>query len=256
MSVRKEDIVDSDFVDAPELAATGLSDYVSGVTVVNIVSTTRTVTVTGFYLTLDTSRVEPGDTVTFTGNGVTGTYTVNQVTDNQTFTVLEPIVNATGGTAAFRYKAGSKKVGFNPAGLTVTSANNVQDAVYEIAVTVQSYTGGGSDPGNSGLTRNEHRTVRQLIHFISEGPAEGFSTGAYRETLPAGNPFPTSIIWWTSSSKIGKIVEKQIAYNSNKTPSVTIWKMYDIDGTTIVGTVTDTHTYSGIFETSRTRSIA
>ncbi len=253
MSVRKEDILDSDFVDAPELGATGLSDYVSGVTVVSTAASNKRIVVSGFNLPLDTTRVESGDIVTLTGNAAAGVYTVDQLIDLQTFSVVENIVNSTGGTAAFRYQAGGKKVGFNPTGQTATSANNLQDAVLDLATQVQN----ANNPGGTGfLTRNEHRNVRQLIHFISQGPAEGFATGAYRETLPAANPFPTSIIWWESSAKLKKIVEKTLTYNSNRTPSVTTWKMYDTDGTTIVTTVTDTHSYSGIFETSRTRSIS
>jgi hypothetical protein len=109
--------------------------------------------------------------------------------------------------------------------------------------------------GGSGITSTQHRTLRQLIHFIDEGPAEGFATNAYKETLTAG-PFPTSFIWWTSSAKTEKIVEETITYNSNKTINTDQWKMYDLDGTTLIATVTDTYTYSGIFESSRTRTIA
>jgi len=58
--------------------------------------------------------------------------------------------------------------------------------------------------GAGGLTESQHRTLRQLIHFIDEGPAGGFTSGAYKEVL--GGVFPTSIIWWESSSKAKKIV--------------------------------------------------
>lgn len=101
-----------------------------------------------------------------------------------------------------------------------------------------------------------HTTLRQLIHLAEEGgPFEGFS-GAYREVLPLANPFPTSIIWWTSPAKTAKIVENQITYNVNKTISTEVWIAYDIDGVTPVATATDTITYSGtIFEATRTRTI-
>lgn len=112
------------------------------------------------------------------------------------------------------------------------------------------------DPrSGSGLSEAQHKGLRQLIHFIDDGPAEGFASGAYRETLPAGNPFPTSIIWWESSSKAQKIVELTITY-SGAFPSTEVWKVYDEDGTTLLVTVTDTITYSGAFETSRARAIA
>jgi len=107
----------------------------------------------------------------------------------------------------------------------------------------------------SGITAEEHKTLRHLIHFIDEGPAGGFASGAYKEILPVADPFPTQIIWWESSSKLEKIVEKNITRNTNQTPAVIQWKMYDTDGTTVLVTVTDTISYSGIFEISRTRSI-
>jgi hypothetical protein len=99
-----------------------------------------------------------------------------------------------------------------------------------------------------------HKILRQLIHLADgDGPFEGFTSGAYKETTPSGNPFPTSVIWWTSSGKTAKIVEETISYNANKTINTDAWKVYDTDGTTVLVTATDTVAYSGAFETSRTR---
>lgn len=108
----------------------------------------------------------------------------------------------------------------------------------------------------SGITAAEHRELRQLIHFVDNGPAFGFLTGAFRETLPLGSPFPTTITWWESAAKLKRIVDKTIAYNPNKTPSTIQWRMFDVDGVTVIETVVDTFAYSGVFETSRTRSIS
>lgn len=110
--------------------------------------------------------------------------------------------------------------------------------------------------GSTGLTAFQHQTLRQLIHFINEGPATGFLTGAFKETLPFANPFPTSIIWWESSAKLKKIVEKTYIYNPNKTPSTVAWAMYATDGVTVLATISDAITYSSVFETTRTRSIS
>jgi len=111
---------------------------------------------------------------------------------------------------------------------------------------------GEYDPrtGGGGISEAQHKTLRQLIHFIDDGPAEGFASGAYKETLPVG-PFPTE-----SSAKAKKIVELTITRNANKTPATEVWEMYDIDGSTVLATVTDTISYSAVFETSRTRAIA
>jgi hypothetical protein len=105
----------------------------------------------------------------------------------------------------------------------------------------------------SGLTAEQHRALRQLIHFVDDGPAEGFATGAYRETTPTG-PFPTSAVWWTSGAKTHKIVELLTTW-SGVVPATETWKMYHADGTTVLAQVVDTISYSGIFETSRERAI-
>lgn len=107
--------------------------------------------------------------------------------------------------------------------------------------------------GSGGLTVDQHKVLRQLIHFIEDGPAEGFTSGAYRETLPSAAVFPTSVIWWESSSKLKKIVEKSITW-SGANATVIEWKIYDTSNN-VLATVTDAITYSGIFETNRTRTI-
>jgi len=105
----------------------------------------------------------------------------------------------------------------------------------------------------TGLSETTHKNIRQLIHFIENGPAEGFASGAYRETV--GGIFPNAIIWYVDNTKVDKIVEKLITRDSGQLPTQIQWKMYDTDGSTVLSTVTDTMTYSGVFETSRTRTI-
>ena len=87
-------------------------------------------------------------------------------------------------------------------------------------------------------------------------PADGFATGAFYEILPAGNPFPTSYTWYTSVAKTDRIVELLVTRGGMQNPITEIWNMYDTDGSTIVATVTDSITYSGPFEVSRTRAIS
>lgn len=107
------------------------------------------------------------------------------------------------------------------------------------------------------VSSENHKILRQLNHLADVGgPYEGFASGAYREMLPAADPFPTSIIWWESVAKLKKIVEKQISYTSGKaTPSPIVYKVYDTDGVTVLATVTDTIAYSGPFELSRVRVV-
>lgn len=106
--------------------------------------------------------------------------------------------------------------------------------------------------GGTGITEETHKALRQLIHFIDGGPAEGFATGAYREVT--GTAFPTAVIWWTSAAKTLKIVEKLLTY-TGAFPTTIVWKVYSAAGV-VLATVTDTISYSGAFETSRTRAIA
>lgn len=108
--------------------------------------------------------------------------------------------------------------------------------------------------GGSGITEAQHRVLRSLIHFIADGPAEGFATGAYREVTASVPAFPTALVWWESSGKLKKIVERLITWTGSN-PTTDKWKVYDPDGSTVLWTVTDTISYSGPFETSRTRAI-
>lgn len=109
----------------------------------------------------------------------------------------------------------------------------------------------------TGMTATDHKVVRQLIHFIDEGPGDGFYASPYKEVLPSADPFPTQTIWWNSSAKTLKILEKNITRNSNKTPNTIAWILYDgvgnAPGNKVI-TMTDTIAYSGVFETTRTRT--
>lgn len=107
---------------------------------------------------------------------------------------------------------------------------------------------------SSGLSDAQHKALRQLIHFIDDGPADGFPSGSYREVLPSGDPFPTSITWWESSSKLKKIVDLSVT-RTGVLPTTEVWQVYDTDGSTVLATVSDSISYSGVFETDRTRTI-
>jgi hypothetical protein len=107
-------------------------------------------------------------------------------------------------------------------------------------------------PLSSMLTFASHASLRQLIHLADGGgPFEGFASGAVLEIGP--QPFPTASIWWADAGKTTKIVDKTITRNQNKAPAIIMWKSYDVDGTTVLATVTDTIVYNGAFETLRTR---
>jgi len=197
----------------------------------------------GDFFNLIDNPIEYMDTIYLTGtSGADGYYSVNQILTDVILSTNENINTSTGGTIYFMHPSGASKIGIDPTGITGVTSNNLQDAIKELSQNA------------TGVTPSQHEILRQLIHFIDNGPAEGFASGAYRETLPSASPFPTSIIWWEDSSKINKIVEKTITYNSNKTPNIIEWKMYDITNS-LLATVTDNIVYSGVFELNRTRTI-
>jgi hypothetical protein len=83
--------------------------------------------------------------------------------------------------------------------------------------------------------------------------------GGYREiTYVSGNPpIVSTVIWYTTSAKTIKLVEKIYTYGSIKIlPTVVTLKLYD--GTianVLKRTITDTIIYDRVFETSRSRII-
>jgi hypothetical protein len=117
-------------------------------------------------------------------------------------------------------------------------------------------TGGSGISLDGYVSKQQHKTLRDLIHFIDQGPGDGFASGAYKEILPTGNPFPTSVIWYLDVGKTKKLVEKFITYNANKFPTVIQWNMYDTDGVTLIHTVNDAITYDTAFESNRVRTIS
>jgi len=138
-----------------------------------------------------------------------------------------------------------------------TVASTVQGEVRYDGAAFSMYDASGAfNPrtGGSGITASQHKALRDLIHFLEEGPADGFTSGAFMEQLPSADPFPTSAIWYTSAAKTDKIVEQTITYNANKTINTDTWKMYDTDGSTVLVTLVDTYAYTGVFIDSITRT--
>lgn len=236
---------DEELVGTEELLADGTVNIFTGATVVSTTTGTKVVVLSGVDLFREPEQLEEFDTVTLSGTSpdVDGDYTVDEVLTLTSFSVKEAIGSSTGGTCTAKYPSGARKVGFDPTALVNVTATNIQDAIEEVDAAIVA----------GGMTAMQHRTLRQLIHFIDNGPAEGFASGAYREVT--GTVFPTAVIWYTDSGKTDKIVEKLITWTGIN-PTTIQWKMYDTDGSTVLATVTDAITYSGIYEASRVRTIA
>lgn len=118
-------------------------------------------------------------------------------------------------------------------------------------------TGLEAGAGGSGIPEAQHKVLRHLVHLAEGGgPFDGFSSGAYRETVNVpDSPLVASVTWYASAAKTAKILEKNITY-SGVLPITIEYKVYDTDGMTVLATSTDTITYANGFEVSRLRSFS
>lgn len=108
------------------------------------------------------------------------------------------------------------------------SATDVQSAIDEVA------------SSTAGMTEAQHAALRQLIHFVSEGPGSGFASGAVRTVESVNFALqPTEIVWYTNAAKTERIVDQIITYDA-VFPATFQWRMYATDGSTILTTLTDT----------------
>lgn len=106
------------------------------------------------------------------------------------------------------------------------------------------------------LTIYDHESIRQLIHFIDEGPTSNASGSFYyKRVLPQGSLFPTTASWFVDSAYTIKVVEQQVVW-SGFLMSASRWQMFAEDGSTVVRTVLDTFSYSGLMEYEVTRSVS
>jgi len=125
--IRRDDIFDVDVVDAVELASSG-STVINTDTLVSTVSATKRVTVSSINLNDLETPIESGDIVVIAGNAAAGTYHVDQIILNTIFTVIESILDSTGGTVSFKYLPGAMKVGLDKTNLTTTTSTILQNA--------------------------------------------------------------------------------------------------------------------------------
>lgn len=184
--------------------------------------------------------------------------------------VLKQESTALGGDDADASEWGSNPIepqedALESAGLYIQDATNRDETTFISRLGLDMLFKDGNNPvsktltevlaGAGGLTESAHKALRQLIHFIDDGPAEGFASGSFRETT--GTVFPTLEVWYVvgSTPPAGKIVELATTWSGAKITQE-VWKMYDTDGSTVLVTVTDAISYSGLFETTRTRTVA
>ena len=163
------------------------------------------------------------------------------------------------GTGSIDAGAGLAKVGnilnvvANADGSITVNANDIQVGV--LATDAQhGARGGGTQHATVTRDTTGFMKARHLTHLMAKGPATTFASGLFREVLPAANPFPTSVTWWTDSGKTIKVLEKLITRNAQQNPSTIVWKAYDAAGA-LLETITDTYDYTpGILTPTITRS--
>jgi hypothetical protein len=143
--------------------------------------------------------------------------------------------------------------------------DNPNVTVYINNYVTNSVGSGGADVSGSYVLVNsssnlpegqEHELLQQLIHLSNDDGPRGIQwpNNLVKDTGPAGNAFPSASVWWTDSTRTKKVVEQQITRNSSQLPVTVQWLAYASDGVTVVESYTDTITYSGVIETTRTRS--
>ncbi len=148
-------------------------------------------------------------------------------------------------------------------GSIVVNANDIQVGV--LAVDGQHGARGGgtqhavATPSVAGFMSAADKTKLNDIPIVAtialeDGPGDSAVSGAYREVL--GGVFPSSITWYTDVTKVAKIIEHIYTRDAGQKVTTSQTKIYADDGVTVAVTLTDAITYSGAWETSRTRSVA
>ena len=96
-----------------------------------------------------------------------------------------------------------------------------------------------------------HNALPDIIHFLSDGPGDGFASGAYLSTTFAG-PLITSRVWWTTAAMTQRIFAIVYAYKGPLLSTVT-YTLFNAQGVQ-VRLLTDTLTYNGPLLASVTRT--
>ena len=99
-----------------------------------------------------------------------------------------------------------------------------------------------------------HQALIDIMHFLDDGPGDGWASGAYRVRQGVA-PNPGGWIWYTSSAMTKRIISVTYTYPVGSIlPSSKQWLLYASDGATVARTLTDAMTWSGALLTNTTRT--
>lgn len=100
--------------------------------------------------------------------------------------------------------------------------------------------------------QGSHNALLDVIHFLADGPGDGFAKGACAIDTYNG-PLLLNTVWFTDETQAKRIVAVAWTYTG---PLIATEKMtlYAADGTTVVRTVTDTYSYNGPLRSKRVRT--
>lgn len=108
-----------------------------------VTSGSKQVTVPGGVLLAPDDGIQSGDIAVITGNAAAGTYTVDVVIDQETFSVVESIPNASGGSVDFIFAPGASRVGVDTSGFASSSASTLGELLQDLDTAASS---GGVPP--------------------------------------------------------------------------------------------------------------
>lgn len=135
--IRREDVLDTDFVDSVELASDGYVFY-RQCNLLSSTLSTKTIVIDPIsaldLLDFGNEIVQPFDIVilseTTRANEI---YTVNEILDSYSFTVFENILDSTDGYVRFYHPAGSTKVGVDSSPITFSTKKTLQGVLEDLS---------------------------------------------------------------------------------------------------------------------------
>lgn len=143
-------------------------------------------------------------------------------------------------------------VSYGPVSYVDVQVDDTFKSDLDVSMAALGYSYEGIDPATtpSQAAASAEENKRLLQKFMTGKPGEGWASGLYREYT--GSPWRTAQTWWTNSSKTTKIYEALYTRNSRHQATTIVHNLYASDGTTLVSTITETVTYTGPEENTRT----